>query len=214
MEEEFKPPPFNYCDYRCDRCAETENCRVYKEEQESLLDHYLKGEDPNDMKVVLEDVHRSFEKTMKMLREMAEKEGIDLEEIKEEEASEVKPDDYLIFRIAHDYFKTAHDFIKQFKGVSIPESIERDFEDLVWYHTLIPAKVGRLVSGFEDEIDDDVQRIEEEGTLKVINASIDTSRSALKNMINDLPDQLQVLAKLNSLLVDLDVVIKTDVRKK
>ena len=41
MASAFKPPPFNYCDYRCEQCDEREHCRVYKDNEERILNHYI-----------------------------------------------------------------------------------------------------------------------------------------------------------------------------
>lgn len=214
MAKKFKPSPFNYCDYRCEACPEQENCRIYKENQERILAHYVKGEDPNDPKVFLDDLHDIFEKTKSMLKEIAAKEGIDIDEVPDEEVSRVNPKDYIIYRLAYEYLKEAHAFIKELERTGIPETINKDFEDLVWYHTLIAAKAGRLVSGFANDFDEEIQQIEEEGTLQVINKGITLSGDALKNMLNELPDYLYTIADLLELLSRLEKQIKTDIRQK
>jgi hypothetical protein len=208
---EFKPGPFNYCDYRCDRCDEQAKCRVFKEEQERLLEHYAKGEDSNDPEVFLQDMHKIFEKTKEMLEKTAAEQGINLGELPLEEAKQVEPETYVVYNCAHDYFEQAHLFIKKLEKEGSPASVEDDVEDLVWYHTLIAAKTGRLVSGFEDEIDE-VQKIDEEGTLKVINKGIGLSKKALEHMLNELPGHLQDVATLLSLLKRIEKQIATDIR--
>ncbi len=92
--------------------------------------------------------------------------------------------------------------------------MREDFQDLVWYHTLITAKSGRLVSGFIDDFDEEVQQAEEEGTLKVINKGITLSKNALQNMLNELPDHLYTIAHLIELLKTLEQQIQTDIHEK
>lgn len=214
-DKKHKPSPYNYCDYRCERCDEKDNCRVYKDNAERVLQHYLKGENPDDPEVFLEDLHNIFAKTKSMIKDMAKKQGIEIDTSSGEEIPEVDPEEYTIYCIAHEYFKEASNFIKELQPSGIPNSIEEDFSDLVWYHTLIAAKSGRLVSGFIDDFfDDEIQEVEEKGTLKVIAKGIDLSKKALQNMLNELPDYLPQIADLMALLKRLEDIIKTDIRQK
>ena len=214
-EKKYKPAPYNYCDYRCERCDEKENCRVYKDNSERVMEHYLKGEDPYDPEVFLNDLHDIFAKTKEMIMDMAEKEGIDLDEGMQEERPQVNPEEYTIFCLAHEYSREANSFIKKLEQSGIPSSVEEDFSDLVWYHTLIAAKSGRLVSGFIDDfLESDIQDMEEKGTLKVINKGIDLSKKALNNMLNELPEELNRIADLLALLKRLEEIIKTNIRQK
>jgi len=213
--KKFKPSPYNYCDYRCDRCDERENCRVYKENQERILNHYLKGEDPYDSEVFMNDLKEIFSKTKDMIKDMAEKRGIDIDDVPETEEPEVEPKEYVIYRLAYEYYQQANSFIKELERDEIPENIREDYADLVWYHTLIAAKSGRLVSGFIDDFfDEEIQKIEEEGTLKVINKGIQLSKNALENMLNELPDHFYTVADLLDLLKRLEKQIATDIRQK
>ena len=214
MRKKYKAPPFNYCDYRCDRCDERENCRVYKDNEERILNHYANGEDPYAPEVFLKDLKEIFANTQNMIRDMAQKQGINIEELPDEETPEVNPDDYVIYRLAYEYYKQANIFIKELERTGIPETIQEDFRDLVWYHTLIAAKTGRLVSGFIDDYDEEFQKQEEEGTLAVINKGIDLSKNALENMLNELPDHLYTIADLMELLKRLEKQIQIDIRQK
>ncbi len=211
----YEPSPFNYCDYRCERCDERENCRVYKENQERVLEHYLRGEDPYDSEIFLSDLKEIFAKTKEMIKDMAEKQGIVIEETPEKEVPEVNPEEYVIYRLAHEYYQQANSFIKQLEKEVLPETVKEDYSDLVWYHTLIAAKSGRLVSGFIDDFfDEEIQKIEEEGTLKVINKGIRLSKNALQNMLNELPAHLYTIADLMDLLKRLERQVETDIRQK
>jgi len=215
MAEDYRPPPFNYCDYRCDRCDKQENCRVFKDDQERLLDHYRKGEDPYDPKVFMEDLHQVFRKTEKMIRKMAKEQGIDLDDTADMEMPEINPDDYVIYRLAYSYFKEANVLVKMLEKAGIPETVQPDFDDFVWYHTLIAAKTGRLVSGFIDDfLDEEFTKIEEEGTIGVIRKGIRLSRAALQNMLNELPDHLYTIADLLDMLNRVEKQLEIDIRQK
>lgn len=215
MSESFKPPPFNYCDYRCDRCDEREKCRVYKDDQERLLDHYRKGEDPYDPNIFMNDLKEIFTKTEKMIRKIAQEQGIDLDEASAEEMPEVNPDEYVIYRLAYQYFKEANALVKELEHSGIPDGLQQDYDDFVWYHTLIAAKTGRLVSGFiDDYLDEEVTKLEEDGTIGVIRKGISLSKEALENMLNELPDHLYTIADLTDLLRRMEKQLEEDIRQK
>lgn len=214
-DRKFKPSPYNYCDYRCERCEEKENCRVYKDNSERILQHHLKGEDPNDPKIFMKDLQDIFARTKKMFADMAEKQGVDLNQATEGEVPDINPEEYVIYCIAHEYFRETSDFIKELEKSGIPNSLEEDFSDLIWYHTLIAAKAGRLVSGFIDDFfKDEIKDIEEKGTLQVISKGIKLSKKALENMLNELPDQVPRIADLMALLRRLEKIIENDIHEK
>ena len=215
MNDKFKPPPFNYCDYRCDRCDEQEDCRVFKDDQERLLDHYRKGEDPYDPEIFMSDLKEIFSRTEKMIKKAAQEHGIDLDDISEDEVPEVEPEEYVIYRLAYKYFEEANAFIKALDKSGVPENIKPYYDDLVWYHTLIAAKSGRLVSGFIDDLlDDEVSAVEEEGTVSVISKGIRLSRNALESMLSEFPDHLHRIADLVDLLKQIEKQIEIDIRQK
>lgn len=215
MSHKYKPPPFNYCDYRCEQCDEREHCRVYKDNEERILNHYIKGEDPHDPQIFFNDLKEIFAKTKNMIKDMAAKKGINLENLPDEETSDDNPEEYVIYRLSHEYFLQASRFIKELKNKSIPKSIEGAFQDFVWYNTLISAKAGRLVSGFVDDIlDEEMRKIEEEGTLQVLNKSINFSQHALQKLLHEVPDCFSSIVDLMGLLKKLAQQMQTDIRQK
>ncbi len=214
MPRKFEPPPFNYCDYRCDRCDEQNNCRVFKDDQERLLQHYVKGENPYDPTIFSNDLKQIFAKTKDMIKHTATEQGINIDEALEEKIPEQNPSDYLVFQLAVQYFEAANKFIHELENQGVPENMIVEFEDLVWYHALIAAKVSRLVSGFADDFDEELQKVEEEGTLRVIDKGISLSHGALENMLNELPDHLYPIANLLDLLKELKHQLATDFRQR
>lgn len=214
MSDQFKPPPFNYCDYRCDRCDEQANCRVYKDSQERLLEHYRKGEDPYDPEVFMNDLKEVFSRTERMIRKLAQEQGVDLEQ-GDEEPPEVDPAEYVVYCLAYKYFEKANAFIKLLEKSGMPEGVRNAYDDLVWYHTLIAAKCGRLVAGFADDyLDEEFTNAEEQGTIKVIQKGIILSKQALETMLNELPEQMYIVAELLETLKQLEKQLDIDIRQK
>lgn len=215
MTKGHKPPPFNYCDYRCDRCAEQTSCRVFKDDQERLLDHYRKGEDPYDPKIFMKDLKEIFSNTEKMIRKMAKEQGIDLDEADNVEVPEVDPEQYVVYRLAYSYFQEASALVKTLEKTGVPETMRSEYDDFVWYHTLIAAKTGRLVSGFIDDfLDEEFTEIEEQGTIGVIRKGIVSSKNALQSMLNELPDHLYTIADLLDILKRIEKQLELDIRQK
>jgi hypothetical protein len=214
MSSQRKFSPFNYCDYRCERCDERENCRVYKESKERILNHYAKGENPYDPEIFLNDLKQIFAKTNTMIQEMAKKQGLDAKTPIDREVPEINPDEYVIYRLAHEYYIQTNSFLQELERTGIPDELRESFQDLVWYHTLIVAKIGRLVSGFIDEYDEEFQMQEEKGTVAVIQKGIDASKKALESILNELPDHLYTIADVMELLKNLENQIKTDIHQK
>lgn len=179
------------------------------------MDHYVKGEDPYNPDVFMKDLHDIFAHTKKMVIKMAEERGIDVSDATSQEVPEVNPEEYVVYRLAYAYATQAHAFIKELEQSGITDAIREDFEDLVWYHTLIAAKTGRLVSGFADDfLDEELQTIEEEGTIGVIQKGITLSSEALHHMLNELPDQLYTISDLIDLLKRLDKQLGADIRQR
>ena len=170
---------YNYCDRWCERCAYREKCYLWHEEQKRLQQHLLRGEDPNDMEVVMADVSASFKKTLELLMKMAEEMGIDLDD--SEPVSERDLDAYqehslyqATMRLERSYGpvreadleempRAANAVISAFErgdlhdellAVGRLQGVSDDVELLMRYRFLIPAKVARAVQRDEDEEED------------------------------------------------------------
>ena len=70
---------YNYCDRWCERCPMTARCSVFLTTPDIDPDNFENEED--FFKAVFGSVHESFQLTMEMIKETAEKENIDLSEI-------------------------------------------------------------------------------------------------------------------------------------
>jgi len=149
--------PYNYCDGRCDRCELTKDCTVYKDIQTSRLKNIMRGRDPDDMEVVLEEVGDSFKKAHEIMKKACEEQGLSWEEI--EEGAKTMPDmpdfrDDPTFKLGNSFCKKAHEFLEWSKeNLIITPEIEEHFRELDYYHMLIPAKLARMsrMDSFDDD---------------------------------------------------------------
>ncbi len=214
MDESVTPTPYNFCDYRCDRCDERLNCRVYREEQARLQEHYDRGEDPYDPEIFMSDLKRIFRQTETLIKHAAEQGGA----MPEEEPAETpqdKSDDYVLYRQAFEYSRHTRALIRQIEAEGLPDSVREAFSDVVWHHTLIAAKAGRLVSGFIDNLRDaEAQKQEEEGTLGVMKKSIDLSRQGLERLKSERTEHSHTISDLLEMLTQIEQTIQTGIRRK
>jgi hypothetical protein len=72
---------YNYCDRWCERCQFTDRCEVYAREQRQWERHLLRGENPDDPEVFMQDLHETLDETVQMLEQIAAEEGVDLDSL-------------------------------------------------------------------------------------------------------------------------------------
>jgi hypothetical protein len=78
------PGIYNYCDRWCERCHMTARCSVFQTTPDLDPDDFENEED--FFKAVFGSVHDSFQLTMELIQETAEKENIDLSEIEDDDS--------------------------------------------------------------------------------------------------------------------------------
>jgi hypothetical protein len=204
-DEDRKPGPYNYCDYRCEKCEFTDDCTVYAKE--------LEAEDEG--KETFEVVHESLQEAHEMLNQMMEEQDIDisevdvedemkaLREIREEVAK--KP----VVKLAHDYLTKADDFFKEYKEkYLIPVVVSEAFSDLDWYKTIIPVKMQRSLNSFLQFalIDKEYPEFSLEDayhTSEVVYKALWKSLSAVRELKEALTDYNDILTELENLLVEI-----------
>ncbi len=145
----MKNAPFNSCDYRCERCLETDRCRVFQTIQKrSLLSSEQNGEDNLD--VVLNDLRESFRETEEMIKQKARELGIDIDEIAGgASADEIRDNhsdilDDELYRKCHS-FTTETSRMLQDISRNVNEAGREYVDDISWHHTVITAKIYRAL---------------------------------------------------------------------
>ena len=162
----------NYCDRWCERCPLTLRCAVFAMQQADEVS--LASRDPeND--AFWQHLHGIFSNTLEMVREMAAKAGVDVNDVPtpEEEAEEDRIDTAAhanpLFTSARAYMAGVAAWFKEMEAPlrekaeqlaaqarmalpgADPQALLTEMEDAVevilWYHTLIGAKIHRAVRG-------------------------------------------------------------------
>jgi len=210
-DKQFITGIYNYCDRWCERCPLTSRCINFTITNEQFAD-----QEARDIKneKFWRNLSEMFRVTLDLLKENAEREGIDLdsldmEEVAEEERlNEEAARNHECCRVAKVYgkmvdnwFDSVEDlFEKNEDELNLKEQFElkniysfeesEGFEDAVqvirWYQYLIYVKLMRAIRGKLEEKTEDLDEYtkDSDGSAKVALISIDRSMAAWGKMRN------------------------------
>src|SRR5262249_44273323 len=178
---------FNYCNRRCEHCAFTERCGLFRDLRAYEQRHPDRGP--------LEQAHDNFQECFRLLEQWCEREGSDFEALRREanadEAkaqmkrveSEVHADP--LQKLATAYIDAA---LKLVDGLSAaralrrwPPEVDTAVETIGWYAGMVGAKVYRALLGFADrteECEEDVVQNDWNGTAKLARLIVPESKDA------------------------------------
>lgn len=190
-DKRFIPGIYNYCDRWCERCPQTSRCLNFAISEEEFADPETRDIKNEAFWKKLSEV---FSETIELLKEEAEKRGLDLEAIDTEEvAPELEQrvetaENQEVCRLARLYGDLVEDWIKSadnifFSNPVLPEedvALDEAIEVIRWYRHFIYVKLNRAVRG---ELADAEKEFEEfprdsEGSAKVALIGIDRSISS------------------------------------
>lgn len=207
------PGIYNYCDRWCERCYLSSRCLNFKIEM-----HAAGNRSKSDVtnKEFWNELSQTFSLTMELLQEMAEEQGLDFEEIKNQNKNIPSLDDPEIQKhsvnvLAKSYYTSAKEWLEKYGEEFIDRAIEykklveqnidveenvneiivmKDLYEIIsWYHSMILVKTKRAVTSLiEDDHEDEIQN-DANGTAKVVLNCIDRSMFAWNGILNDMPDQ-------------------------
>jgi hypothetical protein len=200
-ENEITISPYNYCDYRCDKCEVREKCLVYKKEKEAQYEG----------KSVLEVVRESMDQAMDMIHEFIQENDIDISDVLEEEDSFAKIHKNVrekhVMKLGEEYMDKTWDFLDHYREhyLLIPPALEEAFSDLQWYRTLLPVKMHRTLTSLHHFIATKEEYNLEDAyfTSFVVYKAIRKSLSAVVTLKEALVDYQDTLTELENLLVSI-----------
>jgi hypothetical protein len=187
-DERFIAGIYNYCDRWCERCPRTLRCLNFSVSEEEFSD-------PETRDIRNEAFWKKLSgilgDALELLKESAEKWGIELEtlgSIEDEEdikAKDVAAENHLLCRAAKRYSQRAEDWFREREtlffeiaaaareGVSLEEAIEV----IRWYQYFICAKVMRAVWGNIEEKEERYDEVasDSDGSAKIALIAIDRS---------------------------------------
>lgn len=144
MERKVKKAPYNYCDYRCEKCPVKDRCIVYQKEIEEGY------EDKDWFEIVSENLSKAREMIDKFIAEnkieiLPENDENPFEKIHREVEKKY------IIKLTNDYLNKIEDFLKDYRAqfLIIPV-LEEAFSDLDWYKTIIQVKIQRALDSLQE----------------------------------------------------------------
>lgn len=223
---EFIPGIYNYCDRWCERCPFTARCMSYAMSQEDFPD--VPARDAAGPQL-WDRMKETFEATLALLEDLADKAGIDLDEtlVSEEDVFAQRDEEarsHVLAQASHLYAVRAEAWFEQAPhlfdernremaqqaelGVAPPAvevaALQDALEVIQWYRTQIHVKLMRALRGSlgAPVADDDLPR-DADGSAKVALLGIDRSITAWRTVWDHFPSQedevLPLLAHLERL---------------
>ncbi len=202
-ENELPVSPYNYCDYRCDKCDAKERCKVYDKEIETRQD----GKSP------FEVVSESLQESLEMIHEFLQENNIDISEMMEEvdkdsleKISESVREKHVI-KLGEEFMDKTWDFLDHYREryLLIPPALEEAFSDLEWYRTLLPVKMHRTLNSLHHFVKSEEEYALEDAyfTSLVVYKAHGKSLSAVETLKEALVDYQDILTELENLLIDI-----------
>lgn len=206
------PGIHNYCDRWCERCHLSSRCMVFKMESMEKAESESQAASGEDFWSELSDM---FAVTFEVLQELAEEKGIDLDAVDDKidnakNYGKEEIEKHLVTKAANQYFKAAREWLddsreffqeerEQFTqladlNISTQNGSNNllalfDLRDIInWYHTMIPVKTKRAVSGLFNNYETEEIQNDMNGTAKVVLICVERSMFAWNGLFKYLDD--------------------------
>jgi len=194
----------NYCDRWCEKCTHTKHCSVFKMEQMDKEEWSNEDSDLNNQKF-WNKLSITFEATLAMISEEAEKLGIDLDEIakqaNEEQVDQEEPKKSELEIRSVEYGTKIFKWLKANKAffekksqtlLTISEEKATSFTDALdvvnWYSIFISAKINRAFHNPMIDFEDPIQN-DNNGSAKIALIGIKRSIEALSLLIEQIQEK-------------------------
>lgn len=201
-----KKAPYNFCDRWCERCLHNKqvSCKLYLDEFEQKTTCIAHGKDEDDSEITEAVMRAQYEEVEEKFNEEVEEFGLDLDypdisedELSEEDAVDLKDlpseiqkhirfvENNPLKTVAKNYSDKACIFLKQtfYKKEPDDAQLSYDFQTVSWYHTLLPVKIGRALSGFHKPVyEDEFALYDAVAQFQVCQKSVRESIKALRRI--------------------------------
>lgn len=197
---EMKMPEWMECSWRRISCGKNECpiCGKIRKNREKWVE---RGEDPDDIKHVLEDVGQNFKEVLTMIKKDAKSMGIDITNIDDVE----EPPEESEFPLYLEAEKWRKEVFKIAEDARISGSfwlLTEAAEDIFWYSNTILAKIYRqLCNRWHIENGDDYGEFDYKYTKYVLEECIKILKKSLTDLISATESQGETF---NSLLLRLE----------
>jgi hypothetical protein len=223
-KSKYIPGIYNYCDRWCERCDLTSRCLLFSRDSKRRADHIARGEDPDDLKTVMDDVQSDLRESLEMIQKDASDLGINLNQITEKERRQVKEFSHPLHSKAEGLSFNIHQFRKKATNLFLDESsndsdkkVQSDSLDvLAWYEFQFSVKLKRALQSIEEHSSDaaaaaDDDLFDAKASAKVAWIGLTKSLDALTILDHFLPglhsDTLQLIQGIHEVILLLDETI-------
>ena len=179
--KDFKMPKWMECTWRRVPCGK-DDCPICGRIKRDRQRHIEKGEDPDDIKSVFEDVGRNFKEAMEMIKKEAERMGIDITNI-EDIQEPPEPEEFPLYKKVMEWRNLVFEILESATQFGEFWVYTETFQDLSWYSNLLPAKIYRqLCNRWHIKEGDDYGGFDYEYTKYVISECLKNLKKSLKEL--------------------------------
>jgi len=197
--KDFKMPKWMECTWRRVPCGKDE-CPICGRIKRDRQRHIEKGENPDDIKSVLEDVSQDFKEAMEMIGRDAERMGIDitnLEKIKEPP----QPKEFPLYNKVEEWNKSVRTIRNEAELFGEFWLDTEEATDLFWYANILMAKTYRqLCNKWHIKKGDDYGEFDRRYTDYVLKECREILKKSLKELANNYPQKRELDALYSDLL--------------
>ncbi|HEY9584642.1 MAG TPA: hypothetical protein VJI33_03655 [Candidatus Paceibacterota bacterium] len=158
------------------------SCALCERIAQDRLRHELKGEDPDDIKFVMEDVGRSLSEALAIIKKDAERMGIDITNLNDY-GEPPKPQTFLLYRKVSRWRNNVWKVINTAEKKDSSWLLTEAGADLIWYSNTVLIKTYRQLSN-RWEIENKIEK--NNFDLKYTGRVLRLVLSYLDNSLNDL----------------------------
>jgi len=182
--EDFKMPEWMDCTWRRIACGK-DNCPICGRIKRDRRRHIEKGEDPDDIKSVLEDVGQSFKETMEMIKRDCKAHGIKLTNI-ENIKEPPKPEKFPLYKKVGEWNKMVFKLAKEAELSGSWWIYTEAAADLFWYANILLAKVYRqLCNRWHIENGDGYGKFDHQYTGYVLEECLKILKKSLRELVEN-----------------------------
>ncbi|MDP2703856.1 MAG: hypothetical protein Q8P01_01390 [bacterium] len=197
--DDFKMPEWMECVWRRVPCGELD-CKICGRIQRDRMRHAMKGEDPDDMKNVFEDVGRNLQEAMTMIRKDAEARGIDITNLDDVEIEEEpKPEDFPLYDRVMAWQKSASEMIQEADEREELWLLTEAAADLLWYKNTLCVKTFRqLTNRWHMDRGDEYEVFDHNYTGYVLTMCLNLLKKSLRDLkksVSSQADTFDILLK-------------------
>lgn len=208
---DFTMPKWMECTWRRLACGKSK-CKICGKIEQDRLRHIMKGEDPDDMKSVFDDVGNNFKEALEMIRRDAKERGIDITNV-EDISEPPKPKEFPLYNKLTAWHKTLNEALESAYAIESPWIYTEAAADLQWYKNTLLAKTYRqLCNRWERESgENEYGALDVQYTQYVLEECFKILKHALAQLVDINPPQKKALTlsleQLNDLEKEIVIVI-------